>query len=167
MRRFNKLLIILFFAGIFFIAGCSSKESPTPRGTPTGDVVSDAISDEKQVIIYKSSTCGCCSAYASYMKKKGFDVKVIDMQDLTSIKDKYGIPYILQSCHTSIIDNYFIEGHIPVEAINKLLAEKPDIMGIAMPGMPSASPGMPGAKASDFVISAVNKDGNYPEFMRM
>jgi len=163
MGKLKSILLILFFSGILLIAACSKKEPTAPRGTPTGD----AVSDEKSVTIYKSSTCGCCSAYASYMKKKGFNVKVIDMPDLTPIKEKYGIPYILQSCHTLVIGEYFVEGHIPVEAINKLLSEKPDIKGIAMPGMPSASPGMPGSKTSDFVISAVNKDNTYPEFVRM
>lgn len=165
MQRWKKFLLMFLFAGILALAACS-KNQPPPRGSQSG-VAGDVVLDNKQITIYKSSTCGCCSAYASYMKKKGFDVNIVNMQDLTALKEKYNIPSILQSCHTSVIGNYFVEGHIPVEAINRLLAEKPDIMGIAMPGMPSASPGMPGAKIQDFVISAVNKDGTYPEFMRM
>ena len=73
----------------------------------------------------------------------------------------------MESCHTVVIGDYFIEGHIPLEAVEKLLVEKPDIKGIAMPGMPSGSPGMPGAKKGDFVIYAVNNDGTTEEFMRI
>ena len=89
------------------------------------------------------------------------------MQDMVPIKEQNKIPTELQSCHTSIIGGYFVEGHIPVEAINKLMQEKPNIAGIGMPGMPSGSPGMPGSKTGDFVITAVNKDGSMYEFMRI
>ena len=73
----------------------------------------------------------------------------------------------MQSCHTTTIGNYFVEGHIPIEAIEKLMTEKPNIKGIAMPGMPSGSPGMPGAKQGPFIIYAIGNDGSVGEFMRM
>ena len=73
----------------------------------------------------------------------------------------------MEICHTTIIGDYFVEGHVPLEAVEKLLTEKPDIKGIAMPGMPSGSPGMPGAKKGDFVIYAVNRDGSYEEWTRL
>ena len=117
---------------------------------------------------YRSLSCGCCNLHESYLIRNGnLNVKDIRMDDISSIKNKYKIPSEMQSCHTAVIENYFVEGHIPLEAINKLIAEKPNIMGIAMPGMPSGSPGMPGTKSGDFVIYAVNSDGSYDEFMRM
>lgn len=116
---------------------------------------------------YKSISCGCCDVHSRYLDSKGFDIKMNNLQDISGIKSKYNIPYELQSCHTAIIGDYFVEGHIPIEAINKLLTEKPNIKGIAMPGMPSGSPGMPGAKTQDFVIYSVNNDGSYEEFMRI
>jgi hypothetical protein len=116
---------------------------------------------------YKSISCGCCDIHSKYLDSKGFDVKINNLQDTSSIKTQFGIPIELESCHTAIIGNYFVEGHIPIEAINKLLEEKPDIAGIAMPGMPSGSPGMPGQKIGDFVIYAVNHDKSYNEFMRV
>ena len=73
----------------------------------------------------------------------------------------------MESCHTTVMGNYFVEGHIPLEVVNKLLTEKPDIKGIAMPGMPNGSPGMPGVKRGDFVIYAINNDGSYAEWMRL
>lgn len=122
-----------------------------------------------EVTFYKSLTCGCCEVHASYLSSKGkLNVNEIGMQeDISTIKRKYNIPRELESCHTAIIDNYFVEGHMPLEAINKLLEESPDIAGIALPGMPEGSPGMPGSKKGDFVIYAVKKDGTYSEFMRI
>jgi len=120
------------------------------------------------VTVYKSSTCGCCGLYVGYLNSKiKVKVNVVDSLNVDAVKRDKGVPISLQSCHTTVIDDYFIEGHIPLEAINKLLQEKPDIKGIAMPGMPTGSPGMPGAKTGDFVIYAVNKDGSYDEFMRI
>lgn len=119
------------------------------------------------VEFYRSESCGCCSLYQGYLGSNGNpNVKDIQMRDISSIKTKYKISTEMQSCHTTIIGNYFVEGHIPLEAVEKLLREKPNVAGIAMPGMPSGSPGMPGSK-EDFVIYAVNSDGSYQEFMRM
>lgn len=123
---------------------------------------------EGEIDIYKSLTCGCCSIYSQYFDgKTKTKVNEINMQDLTSIRNQYGVPLELQSCHTTIIGDYFVEGHIPLEAVEKLLKENPDIKGIAMPGMPSGSPGMPGKKYGDFIIYAINHDGSYSEFMRI
>lgn len=123
---------------------------------------------EGDIKVYKSMTCGCCELHAKYIDSKGsFDVDRIDVQDVSVIKDQYEIPNALRSCHTTVIGDYFVEGHIPIEAVNKLLEEKPDIAGIAMPNMPSGSPGMPGAKYGDFVIYAVKHDGSFYEFMRI
>ena len=117
-----------------------------------------------EVTMYKSQSCGCCSGHASYLKGQGYKVNVIAMEDITDIKDKHNIPMDMRSCHTEIIGDYFVEGHIPIEAINKLLEEKPDIDGIALPNMPSGSPGMPGTKKGDGVIYSL-KDGKSSEFM--
>jgi len=120
-----------------------------------------------QAVLYKSSSCGCCGVFGSYLQGKGVNLQIVTQDDISGIKRKAGVPSALQSCHTTIIGDYFVEGHIPKEAIDKLLAEKPDIAGIAMPGMPSGSPGMPGAKQGPFVIYSVNNDGTYQEFMRI
>ena len=118
--------------------------------------------------IYKSGSCGCCDVYSNYFKTKGnSNVEVVDLEDLDLIKQQYNVPQQLESCHTTIVGDYFVEGHMPLEAVEKLLQEKPNIKGIALPGMPSGSPGMPGAKKGDFVVYAVNYDGSYEEFMRV
>jgi len=118
--------------------------------------------------IYKSLTCGCCDVYSSYVDGKvSTKVNIIDIQSSDKIKRQYGVPSELQSCHTTIVGDYFVEGHVPLEAVEKLLKEQPDIAGIAMPGMPEGSPGMPGSKRGNFVIYAVDKNGGYGEFMRI
>ena len=126
------------------------------------------INNAEKVDIYKSLTCGCCDVYSSYVDGKvSTKVNIIDIQNSDKIKKQYGVPIALQSCHTTIVGDYFIEGHVPLEAVEKLLKEQPDIAGIAMPGMPSGSPGMPGQKQGAFVIYAVNYDGSYSEFIRI
>jgi len=118
------------------------------------------------VDMYKSPTCGCCVGNAGVLKQGGYEVNVIPTDDINSIKLKYNIPSEMQSCHTSVVSGYFVEGHVPNEAIEKLLSEKPEVDGIALPGMPSGSAGMPGYKNGEFVIYAI-KDGKYSEFMRI
>ena len=119
-----------------------------------------------QIAVYLTPNCGCCVLYVDYLKRRGFEVEVVEMEDLTPIKNQYGIPLLLQSCHTSVINEYFVEGHVPVEVIKKLLEEKPDVAGVALPGMPSGSPGMPGAKEEPFVIYSF-RDGNFKIFTTM
>ena len=84
-------------------------------------------------------------------------------EDMTTIKKQFGVPEDLTSCHTARIENYTVEGHVPVEAIEKLLSEKPAIAGIALPQMPSGSPGMPGAKYGAFdILSFTSVDSSSP-----
>lgn len=108
--------------------------------------------DGMAATIYLSPTCGCCGNYVAYMKGEGFDVETIYNSDTASVKSKFGIPSNLQACHTTVIGDYIAEGHIPVEGIEKMLDEKPSIRGIALPGMPAASPGMPGSKDFPFDV---------------
>ena len=92
--------------------------------------------------VVKSPTCGCCGAWVSLARQEGFDVEVTDTADVTSAKLDGGVPEKMWACHTTTIDGYVVEGHVPFEAIRKLLSERPDVQGIAVPGMPYGSPGM-------------------------
>ena len=114
--------------------------------------------------VFKTASCGCCYGYVLFLKEEKFNVKQTDMRSLHLIKKKYNIPLEMQSCHTTILDKYFIEGHVPIEAINKLLKEQPDIDGIALPGMPIGTPGMPGEKEEPYVIYQL-VDGKSSVFM--
>jgi len=102
--------------------------------------------------VYRDPACGCCASYADYLRKNGFKVDVVETANMAAVKAKYGVPPQLSSCHTTIIDGYVVEGHVPVLAVKRLLAEKPSIKGIALPGMPMGSPGMSGEKEAPFVI---------------
>ena len=119
----------------------------------------------KQVVEdFKTPSCGCCYGYVLFLEEEKFKVKQTDMRSLHTIKQKYNIPVEMQSCHTTIMGKYFIEGHVPFEAVDKLLKEQPDIDGIALPGMPIGTPGMPGDKDEPYVIYQL-KDGKSSVFM--
>jgi len=118
-----------------------------------------------ELTIYKSASCGCCGSYGSYLMSKGWKVNVIDVPDVNVYKQQYGVPTTLYSCHTTMVGEYFVEGHVPVEAISKLMQEQPDIAGIGLAAMPSGTPGMPGPKTGPWAISAVGKDGRVSTFM--
>lgn len=126
---------------------------------PKGETISETPANGLLATIYKSPSCGCCGQYAAYLEKKGYGVVIEDVADMQSVKEQFDVPYELESCHTMEIDGYVVEGHVPEEAVQKLLAERPDIKGIGMAGMPSGSPGMPGPKTSDFVIYEIAHDG--------
>ena len=113
----------------------------------------------KKVVLYKSPQCGCCVGYMAYLRKQGFEVEEVEVEDMNEIKAQYGIRTNMQSCHTMVVDGYFVEGHVPIAAVNKLLEEMPDIDGISLPGMPAGSPGMPGIKSGDFNIFAISSGG--------
>jgi hypothetical protein len=119
------------------------------------------------VTLYKNPECGCCDGYADYLRHHGFAVTAHATNDLAEISRKAGIPSDLQGCHTAFIGDYVVDGHVPVEAINKLLAERPAIKGITLPGMPAGSPGMNGEKAEPFTIYAIGQDGKSGAFMTL
>ena len=122
------------------------------------------INNKQIVEVFKTPSCGCCYGYVLFLQEEKFNVKQTDMRSLHTIKQKYNIPVEMQSCHTTIMGKYFIEGHVPFEAIDKLFKEQPDIDGIALPGMPIGTPGMPGDKDEPYVIYQL-KDGKSSVFM--
>ena len=109
----------------------------------------------KTATIYKNPECGCCEGYADYLRENGFTVTVKPTHDLVAMSRDAGVPEDFQGCHLAFLDNYVISGHVPVNAVNKLLAERPDIKGITLPGMPQGSPGMSGTKDEPFTIYEV------------
>lgn len=100
------------------------------------------------------------------MEDNGYTVKSESVQDLTAVKSQYKVPAQLQSCHTAIVDGYIIEGHVPVAEIERLLDERPDIIGLAVPGMPIGSPGMEveGAEAQPYDVIAFDASGGQSVF---
>jgi hypothetical protein len=119
------------------------------------------------VALYKNPACDCCEGYAGYLREHGFRVTVKPTNELSEISRKAGIPADLEGCHTAFVGDYVVDGHVPVEAVNKLLAERPAIKGITLPGMPEGSPGMSGKKSGPFTIYAIDRDGKPSTFMTL
>ena len=94
------------------------------------------------ITVYKTPSCGCCVKWVEYLQKEGFEVKSVNRDDLAPIKQRAGVPPAMSSCHTALVDGYVVEGHVPAQAIRKLLQERPDTRGLSVPGMPANSPGM-------------------------
>ena len=115
----------------------------TPTWAATGPV---------QVTIYKDPQCSFCENYADYLRKNGFAVTVIGTHDLPLMNDQLGVPANIQGCHLAKVNGYVVEGHVPVDVVKRLLAEKPAIKGITVPGMPAGAPGMFGTKTGPFTI---------------
>lgn len=122
--------------------------------------------DAASVTIYSSPTCACCEGYVNYLNDEGFEVELRRTDHLEDVKDRFDIPADMRSCHTGVMNDYYVEGHVPVEAIRRLLQEQPDIDGIALPGMPAGSPGMAGQQNRPFTIYAI-ANGEINEFMTL
>lgn len=149
--------VLLLGAGIFLGSG---KNSPENQQAETGGSAKPLIAK-----VYYEETCGCCANYIAYLKHSGFAVEEIKVSAMEKIKEDFGLPADLMSCHTAAIGNYTVEGHMPVEVIAKLLEDKPEIKGIALPGMPSGSPGMGGWKEMPWPIYEFGGEGDYQVFM--
>ncbi len=116
--------------------------------------------DGPEVVVYKSPTCGCCVKWARILEDAGFAVRARDMVNMGAIKAEYGVTREIYSCHTAIVEGrYVIEGHVPVEQIQRLLQEQPDITGLAVPAMPIGSPGMEGPNPVQYDVLAFDSSG--------
>lgn len=121
--------------------------------------------DAAALHVYRSPSCGCCSAWVEHLKQNGFKVDVHDTEDVTPLARSLGVPDHLRSCHTAVADGYFIEGHVPARDIRKLLRERPSARGVAVPGMPIGSPGMEqGDRREPFTSLLVGRDGTVTAF---
>ncbi len=118
------------------------------------------------VEVYKSATCGCCSKWVDHLRANKFTVRTTDTEDMDAVKARYKVPAVLQSCHTAIVGGYVIEGHVPAADVQRLLKERPDVVGLAVPGMPAGPPGMevPGQKADAYNVVAFDKAGRTTVF---
>jgi hypothetical protein len=118
------------------------------------------MQSETKMVVYKTSTCGCCGNWVAHMEANGFDVEVHDVDNLISEGRKLGVPDNLRGCHTGSIGGYAIEGHVPATDVKRLLAEKPAVRGLAVPGMPIGSPGMEnGSFVERYSVLLFSSDG--------
>lgn len=118
-----------------------------------------ALAEGIDATLYKNPDCHCCELYGQYLEKNGYNVEVIAAGDLAAIKQQLGVPAKLGACHTTVIGDYVVEGHVPAESVNRLLEEQPKIKGIAVPGMPAGSPGMGGKKTAPITVYSFEDSG--------
>ena len=117
--------------------------------------------------VVKSPYCGCCTHWVEYLRAEGFDVRVVEAEDVTPAARRLGVPDNLRSCHTASVEGYAIEGHVPAADIRRLLSERPDAAGIAVPGMPVGSPGMEqGDRRQPYATLLFTRDGRRTIFAR-
>lgn len=118
-----------------------------------------------KVIVFKNPSCGCCGAWVDHMKAEGFKVEIRELEDATPIARRLGVPDELRSCHTAQVGSYFVEGHVPAADVRKLLKDRPNARGIAVPGMPVGSPGMEqGETREPYDTLLIGKDGSVKSF---
>jgi hypothetical protein len=114
-----------------------------------------------EITVYKSPACACCTKWITYLRDNGFAVTAVDMSntDLAMMKADRGITRSLSACHTAIIEGYVVEGHVPADVVRRMLRDRPEIAGLAVPGMPPGSPGMEVTNPRPYNILALDKDG--------
>lgn len=121
-----------------------------------------------KMVVTRSPTCGCCELWIEHAKRAGFTVEVRETEDLNSFKEGLGIPYGRGSCHTAEVGGYFVEGHVPLDDVKRLLSEKPRAKGLTVPGMPAGSPGMelPDGRVQPYAVELVAPDGTTSVYAR-
>jgi hypothetical protein len=118
------------------------------------------------MVVYKDPNCGCCHNWVEIMKQSGFEVSVRDTANMAAIKTRYMVPAKAGSCHTAIVGGYVVEGHVPADLIRKVLAEKPPVVGLAVPGMPMGSPGMEGPRKDAYDVLTFDRMGKTAVYAR-
>lgn len=149
MKTLFEAILIIFFAGI----------APIQIARADGTGV--------QMTVYKSPTCGCCQKWVEYMKERGYAIQTHNVQAMNEVKAALGLtdPQ-LHSCHTAVVGDYVIEGHVPEADIARLLRERPNIHGLTAPGMPMLSPGMNSIEPKDYDVLQIDKAGNTSVYRR-
>jgi len=152
-----------FVLAIALITGVTSYNQVTSVEEPILAVADFGAG--QSVTLYKSPNCGCCSGHAKALEATGFTVTIEETDNIDLVKQTNNIPAGGASCHTSVIGDYVVEGHVPLEAIEKLLTEKPDIAGIGLPGMPIGTPGMPGRKTAPYDVYQLSATGEMSPYV--
>jgi hypothetical protein len=116
------------------------------------------------ITVYKSATCGCCVNWVEYLREQGFDPVAHTTERVDEIKAQHGVPRQAFSCHTALIDGYVIEGHVPAGDIRRLLKERPAVVGLSVPGMPTGSPGMDGPTPQPYDVLTFDARGQTQVF---
>jgi hypothetical protein len=157
MKYSTTALTLLTFA----LTACGSGDGEANAASDAAPVLSStADASLPSILVYKTASCGCCNGWVEHLQEAGFNVEARNVSDLMSVKRDAGVPVAMSSCHTAIIDGYTVEGHVPADQIKRMLAERPDIVGIGAPGMPAGSPGMESSNAKPYQVLQWDREGN-------
>jgi len=159
--KFRMLAVVLLGASV----GAAVAYGMGPAASASA-IPNEIQGQSLQAVVYKSPTCGCCEVWVKHLRDAGFGVTVRDTHNMSPVKQKLGVPARMASCHTAQIGGYFIEGHVPMADIQRLLKERPKALGLAVPGMPAGSPGMeqPSGKVDRYDVLLVTADGGTKVF---
>lgn len=119
-----------------------------PRGAAAGEIT-----------VYKSRSCLCCGKWIEHMRTAGFRVTEENRDDVSAVKRQHGVPSTMYSCHTSVAAGYVIEGHVPADLVERVINERPNVAGLALPGMPAGAPGMEGVGKVTYEVLAFSRTG--------
>lgn len=155
MTKSTQYTLVAILIGSSFVGAAMLHPNNAPMET-----VSAQELEGVEITFYRSPTCGCCAGHATALEAAGavVDMQNVDEVALQNIKHEHDIPFNKQSCHTAVIDDYVVEGHVPVAALAQFLEEKPDTKGIALPGMPVGTPGMPGVQTEPYIVQTLEGD---------
>lgn len=167
-RNIRPLTILTAAVAAVLLLGvqaCGEAESSAASGSAAGYAVpasfAAAVQEAPTVQVYKAPTCGCCGLWVEHLEAEGFDVETIEVNsgELVAVKQARGVDTDLMSCHTAVVGDYVVEGHVPASDIARLLEERPEIAGLAVPGMPIGSPGMEGATRDAYDVLTFGGEG--------
>lgn len=166
---FSRRDAVMALAGLTALGVSACKRSSNERNAAGNAVATDAPATSRlaAMTVYRDQSCGCCGAWARIAVNAGYQVNLVDRDDMPAIKQQLGVPEALASCHTATVGDYVIEGHVPLNAVRRLVSEKPaGIRGIAVAGMPRGSPGMemPDGSEDPFEIIAFDGAGKMAAF---
>lgn len=114
----------------------------------------------EKITVYKTAGCACCMKWVEHLRAAGFEVEAFNAKSLVAERKRLGVPKELAGCHTATVAGYVVEGHVPADQIRRLLSERPDAVGLSVPGMPVGSPGMEGPGGKDFDVVLFDRAGN-------
>lgn len=159
----SRLLIALVLGLAAAASGCSVATSTDSASSPAAAAPAAAL---PLLVVHKSPTCGCCSLWVDHMKQAGFRAEIQLSDNVEPVKRRVGVPAGYGSCHTAEVGGYFVEGHVPAEDVQRLLKERPDALGLTVPGMPMGSPGMevPSGEVRPYTVFLVHRDGTVSPF---
>jgi hypothetical protein len=159
-HSFHAALAAILLTACGGSSGDTATKAAAPATPAPASAANAPAADAPLVVVYKDPSCGCCTKWVEHMRESGFRVEAHDTSGVDGIKNQAGVPTAARSCHTGLVGGYAIEGHVPAEAIRRLLREHPaDIAGLAVPGMVTGSPGMEGPNPEHYDVVAFTKDG--------